>query len=330
MAEKTKDKVYKLLLNNAGEFMSGQEIADSLYLTRASVWKAIKSLQAAGIEIDAVTNRGYRIRQIIDSIEKDDIDKGIQSGNIPFDIYVYDEVTSTNDLALDYIRKSNKGTVVISDSQTMGRGRKGRSFFSPKGTGVYLSVAFKPSKPISEMENITALAALALAKAIDKAVYDGSDVAKIKWVNDIFVEGKKVAGILTDAITSFDNPEDSYIVIGFGINVYKPVEGFPKDIEKTAGYLVKGDSKIKEKIRSSVIIETILGLIRYLENDSEVLEGYIEKSFLEGCYVKINSFDGNYKYACVTGINEKYHLMVKYDDGSAGELSSGEVSVVRY
>lgn len=328
---KTKEKVLELLLNNSGEYISGQDIAERLFVTRASVWKAIKSLKEAGHKIDAVTNKGYRIRQNIDLIKEQFVVNELDSLGFGINVKVYDEVTSTNDEAIRLSRENEEDYLVIADCQSKGRGRRGREFFSPKGTGLYMSYAFSPDKDISEMENITALSALALAMAIDEVVFDGKKTAQIKWVNDIFIDGLKVAGILTEAYTSMEFPLDNRIVIGWGINVYMPLEGFPKEISKTAGYLVKGDNDDIYDIRSRLAVSTYKHLMKLLVRDSkELLELYKDRLFIIGSYLKINQFGKKYKYGYAHGINDKYHLIVEYDDGKTQELFSGEVSVVRY
>lgn len=328
---KTKDKVLELLLINAGQFVSGQEIAEKLYVTRASVWKAIKSLRASGVDIDAVTNKGYRIKQSVDEIDADFIIAELSGVYKSIEIQVYDEVTSTNDIALSASRQSDNDILTVADCQTKGRGRRGRDFYSPKGTGIYMSYAFKPERHFSEMENITAIAALALAKAIDEVIFDNTVTAQIKWVNDIYIDNHKIAGILTEGYTSYENPEDSRIVIGWGINVYMPVEGFPKDIVNLAGYLIKGEPGKGSNIRTKLVVSLMKHLNTLTDEDvTKMVSEYDNRLCITGSYVKINRFNNNYTYGYVRGINDKFHLMVEYDDGKIEELSSGEVSVVKY
>lgn len=328
---KTKDKVLELLVNNAGQFVSGQEIAEKLYVTRASVWKAIKALRAAGIDVDAVTNKGYRIKQSIDEFDTKYITSEISDIYGDINVEVYDEITSTNDVALSMARQSDRSNLIIADCQTKGRGRRGRDFYSPKGTGIYMSYAFKPNKDFSEIENITAIAALALLRAIDEVVYEGVATSQIKWVNDIYIDNLKVAGILTEGYSSLENPDDNRVVIGWGINVYMPVAGFPKDIIRTAGYLIKGEPKIGSNIRSKLVVSLMKHLDSLLRDSTDnLVAAYSDRLFITDCYVKINRFNNNYTYGYVRGINDKFHLMVEYDDGKIEELSSGEVSVVKY
>lgn len=322
----TKEKVLKILQEHSGEYLSGQEIADGIFVTRACIWKSIKALKEDGYEIDAVTNKGYRLRSNVDAVSEDYICSILEDNNI--EVYVYDEVTSTNDVVIEKARESKKCTLVIADSQTKGRGRRGRDFYSPKMTGLYMSIAMPIEVPISEMSDVTARAASATAKAIDDLIFDGEDATTIKWVNDIYYNEKKVAGILSEAHTSLED-EESYIVIGFGINVYKPVDDFPKEIKQIAGAIVSGE-RADNKVRSKLAVRIVEYLLQYMDDDEASIKLYRDKSMLIGSYVKVDTYKKNSRYAYVTGIDDEYHLCVKYDDGQEAKLSSGEVSVIKY
>jgi len=327
---KTKDKVLEILTNMRGEYISGQEIAEKVFMTRAAVWKAIKNLQLDGYEIDAVTNKGYRLINSFDIIDSAKIKELFKPNNRNINVEYFEEVTSTNDVAMELIKKNNVDYLVIAGKQTKGRGRRGRNFYSPKNTGLYMSYAFRTSKSIEELSKITAITASATALSIDEAAFDGEDITKIKWVNDIFINGLKVAGILTEASCSLEEKDVNYIVIGIGINIYNPRESFPKEIKNIAGTVFNKDIKNKNDIRNSIAAGIVNKINQYLNEDAGCLECYRNKSFLIGNYIKINSFDGDNNYAYVTGITDDYHLLVKYDDGSTGELTTGEVSVYKY
>lgn len=329
---KTKDRVLKLLKENTGKYLSGQSIADTIFVTRASVWKAIKSLESEGYEIDAVTNKGYRLRRACDLVDSDFIREQLLAYGIDMPVVYYDEIDSTNEAAIRYARENRGNAVFIADTQTNGRGRRGRSFYSPKTTGLYMSILIHPDCRIKRMTDITAMAACAVAGSIDELIFDGRDVTKIKWVNDIFINDKKVSGILTEAFTSLEDEENSYIVIGIGVNIFAPKEDFPKELREIAGTVTEGLIYESGTIRNELTISIVKKLFNYCQNSSEnnCLTLYRQKSLLDGNYVKINKFTGDYDYAYVTGIGDDYHLHVRYENGKEGELSSGEVSVVKY
>lgn len=331
---KTKDKVLELLTSIKGEYLSGQEIADQIFVTRGAVWKAIGALRKEGYPIDAVTNRGYRLKYVPDVIDEKFIQDALSSDGLAHQVFYYDEVGSTNDEALRLAKSSSSPVVVIAGSQTNGRGRRGRQFYSPSNTGLYMSIAYHASFGFSDFADVTALAAVAAAGSIDEIVFDGKCVTKIKWVNDIFLHDLKIAGILTEARSSLEDPEDAYVVIGIGINVYMPDENFPKELRKVAGAIYTNGREYDGKIRSKIAASIIKKLDLYLKGDLAVkldcLDLYRSKSFLIGNYIRINAFAGGRDYAQVLGITPDYHLLVRYDDGSEGELSTGEVSVVKY
>ena len=334
----TKSLVLGLLKNSGSIFMSGQEIAQKLFVTRAAVWKAIKALEKDGYEIEAVTNKGYRIVESGDKPDENIIAKAILEDSEvskylkDVELFLYDEADSTNELAKKYgDTNPGKEAIFIADYQSKGKGRRGRSFYSPKGTGMYMSFLTRPDVKLEEAMNFTCMIAESTCRAIEKVT--GINPG-IKWVNDIYYNEKKISGILTEASTSLEDGSLSYVVIGIGINLYEPYEGFPDDIKDKAGALIasRKDPNLKNKLYSAMITEFYKDY--RLPDKYPYLKGYRDRSFLIGSYVKITPNLQNEKlqarYAYVTGINDKCELLVKYDDGREEALFSGEVSVVKY
>ena len=207
--------------------------------------------------------------------------------------------------------------------------RRGRSLFSPKGCGLYISFLLHPKTDIEKATQATCMAAVAVCKAIEKLT--GKDV-KIKWVNDIFLDGKKICGILTEGATSLEDGSLSYMVIGIGINLYIPKDGFPDEIKNIAGVLFP-EGELEEDMKNRLSA----GIIRELTNllgsgdINDYLEDYRSRSMLIGNYVKIlNGGTVSGGYGKVEGIDDECHLIVRRDNGEVEALSSGEVSVVRY
>ena len=329
MKETTKESVLKLLSEHNSNFVSGQEIADTLFITRAGIWKAVNALRKDGYNIEAVTNKGYRLRLEKDILSLEGVQRNLDKDGIEIKVNVYDEVASTNDLAKEYAVSHSDDIVMIANYQTKGRGRRGRSFFSPKGCGLYISFLLHPKTDIEKATQATCMAAVAVCKAIEKLT--GKDV-KIKWVNDIFLDGKKICGILTEGATSLEDGSLSYMVIGIGINLYIPKDGFPDEIKNIAGVLFP-EGELEEDMKNRLSA----GIIRELTNllgsgdINDYLEDYRSRSMLIGNYVKIlNGGIVSGGYGKVEGIDDECHLIVRRDNGEVEALSSGEVSVVRY
>lgn len=338
---KTKDRILEILQNNSDRYVSGEEIAKTLYLTRAAVWKNIKTLKEKGYKIEAITNKGYKLMVDLGlpdkNIIKSNVDQILSLSSVSqclteMDVLVYDEVTSTNDLARKYaLDNPGRCAFIIAASQTEGRGRRGRRFYSPKGTGLYCSLLIYPDSSIEKATRLTSMMAVAVARAIEDVT---GIVASIKWVNDIYIEDKKVAGILTEAICSMEDDRLTHVIIGVGINLYMPCGGFPDDIKNTAGALLhnEGDKNIVNLI-SVALIKRFNQVLT--EPVHMYLDEYRKRSILIGHYVKVMQYTkedirtGN-EYAYVTGIDDDCHLCVRYDDGRELVLSTGEVSVVKY
>lgn len=338
-----KEEVLSLLEVNRTGFVSGQEIADRLKVTRAAVWKAIKALEKDGCAIEAVTNRGYRLGRPLDAIDASFIERSLKETGLNIAVIYKEETGSTNEDALaalrDGISDRNKqdyrGVLVIADKQNAGRGRRGRDFYSPKGTGLYMSIAIPDAQKLLKTVKLTAIAAAAVAEAIDEQVFNGVETAMIKWVNDIYLVEKKVCGILCEAFLPMEDEDLGCIVAGIGINVHAPSGDFPQDIKDKAGYLIDNDAvpdnNIVPGLRSRLAAAAIRRLFHYINEPDGALNVYRSRSNLTGCTVRINSFasNGEDKEALVKGIDDEYRLLVEYPDGSREALSSGEVSVIK-
>lgn len=324
---KTKDQVLSMLQNRAGAYVSGQEIADTLFITRAGIWKAIRSLRDEGHVIEAVNNRGYRLVSSSDILSEGSIRAHWDS---PLPLFVEDTVESTNDCAIAYSRLGHsEEAVFVASCQTKGRGRRGRAFYSPKDTGLYLSILLHPHT-FDKTPAITCLAAVSLCLAIEEVT---SVTPSIKWVNDLYIGDHKIAGILTEASFSIEDNSPEYVVVGMGLNVYPPKEGFPADIRKKAGALAEHCTP-PDNFRTLLCQAILRHFFRCLTMPGqELLSLYRSHSNLIGHYVCVNTYNENARareYALVTGIDDQYRLSVRYEDGTELHLSSGEVSVVKY
>ena len=237
-------------------------------------------------------------------------------------ITIFDKLDSTN----NYLKKlgsqgEKENQLVIALSQTCGRGRMGRSFYSPNGTGIYFSLLLHPKFSAEKSLFLTVMAAVSVAETVMK--YNINDV-KIKWVNDIYIDGKKVCGILTEGAVNCNKMLD-YAVVGIGINVIAPENGFPEDIKDIATAIFPGNSEenIKEKIVADVINRFFS---MYNGDDKDYIKRYREYSYLIGKEINIIQGDST-RPATVIDITGDCHLIVKNENGEIEEISSGDVSV---
>ncbi|MFR8927045.1 MAG: biotin--[acetyl-CoA-carboxylase] ligase [Peptoniphilus senegalensis] len=319
---KTKDIVLRELERNRANYISGQELAERLNISRTAIWKAINSLKKSGFQIESQTKVGYKLIKSDDKLSDEGIRKGLRDELKDIDIIVYDEIDSTNTEAKRRLYSSDVKdfTVIVSDMQKGGRGRTGKSFTSPKGSGVYFSIILHPkdSYDFSYFDLTTVKAAVAVAEGIKEAT---DKQAEIKWVNDLFLNGKKICGILSELDADFESRSVKSVIVGIGINVNEPRDDSFKDLKDIAGYI--GTDVIRNEILSSVLNAFYEN--NFIKSDKEIIDYYKKHSLVIG---KELSFELNGKKYSAKGIdiNDKGNLIV--DTGKEKiTLSSGEVSI---
>ena len=320
----TKNMVLKTLEQNRGKPVSGSMIAKKLNVSRGAVWKAIEALRDEGYKIEAVTNRGYILSEESDLLSKEGIFVNLKNSKIKGDqIYVFSSLDSTNQLAKKMaIDGAPHGTVVLADEQTKGRGRRGRSFYSPKGTGIYLSIILKTDNFADIGLLVTTAASVAVCRALAK-IYGVE--AKIKWVNDIYLNDRKLCGILTEAITNFETGTIDSIVLGIGLN-FKTTD-FPEELNQTATSLFSSDEEIKDKRNrlAAAIIDEVLDLCEDLNSEKFISE-YKQRSMVIGKDISV--YRGNDQFdAKAIDIDSQGGLVVQKQDGTVEVLNSGEITV---
>ena len=319
---KTKDIVLKELEKNRANYISGQELAEKLNISRTAIWKAINTLKESGFQIESQTKLGYKLLEKDDKLSEEGIRKGLREELKDIDLFVYDEIDSTNTEAKRRLHSSDVKdfTVIVSDMQKGGRGRTGKSFASPKGSGVYFSIILHPKDfyDFSYFDLTTVKAAVAVAEGIKEAT---GKVAEIKWVNDLFINGRKICGILSELDADFESRSVKSVIVGIGINVNEPKDDSFKDLKDIAGYI--GTDVIRNEILSSILNAFYEN--NYVKKDKEIIDYYKKHSLVIG---KDLTFELNGKKYTAKGvdINDKGNLIV--DTGEKRiTLSSGEVSI---
>lgn len=293
--------------------ISGGELARILGVSRAAVWKAVESLRESGYVIDAASGRGYRLKptDVLDGIR---IEKYLST---PWRVETMPSATSTNDVAKERAASGHDFYAVAADTQTRGKGRLGRKFFSPAGAGLYLSAVVRPHLNMDDCGKITAFAAVAAAHAIEKVCGVKVD---IKWVNDLYFEGRKLCGILTEGNVDFEGGSLEYAVIGIGINVAKTAENErPGDIcvslEEICGF-----APDRCKLAAALLDE--LYRVNECVSSGEFLKEYRERNIVLGRTVTVN---GKYE-AQALAIDDDCSLIIM-KDGERSKFAAGEVSL---
>jgi BirA family biotin operon repressor/biotin-[acetyl-CoA-carboxylase] ligase len=236
---------------------------------------------------------------------------------------IIDKTTSTNDIIKEYAANGEKeGFLLVSGEQTNGKGRMGRSFFSPGDTGVYMSLLLRPKIKPADAVLITTAAAVSVCEAFEKL---GVDNPQIKWVNDIFVNNKKVCGILTEASFGVDINTLDYAVLGIGVNMYEPENSFPEEIKDIAGAVF---SEKSENLRNKFVAYFINSFFDCYENleSKKHCPSYAERCFVIGKDINVISGD-SIKPAKALSVDENCGLLVRFNDGETAVLNSGEISV---
>lgn len=320
----TKEKVLELFEKNKGIYFSGEELAKQLNVSRASVWKAVTGLRKDGYAIDAVTNKGYCLSERGDILSAQGIMKYLPSEYQNMDIRVERETESTNAAVREYAEQGmQEGFLLVAGEQTKGRGRYGRTFFSPQGTGVYFSLLLRPKGVLAQQgTGLTAMAAVAMCEAVKEL---SGKPTGIKWVNDIYVNGKKVCGILTEASMGLESGSLDYVILGVGVNVYPPETGFPESLIDKAG-VVFDEMQDDMKNRLIALFLENFGAYYLKQSEKSYIEKYKEYSLVTGKQIQVLSEYGK-REAYVLGIDDDCRLLVEYENGERATLSCGEISI---
>ncbi|MCI1966815.1 MAG: biotin--[acetyl-CoA-carboxylase] ligase [Oscillospiraceae bacterium] len=318
---KNKEQILNRLREN-GEFVSGEELSEQLHISRTAVWKSVNSLREEGYEIESATNRGYRLGSCPDRYSPAEISAGLETEFLGRNAFCYASIDSTNEEAKrKALSGAPNGSLFVAEQQTGGKGRLGRSWASPAGTGLWCSVLLRPGILPLRVSVTTLLAGLAVDRAVRSLT--GCN-AKIKWPNDIVIGGKKICGILTEMTAEVDRIE--FVVVGIGVNVNNTA--FPENIrdKATSVRIESGKNLRRVSLLQEILIQFETLLKQNAESDPVFWEEY------KKCCISLGRRVGfTRRGAGVTGtavdVSPKGELIVELEDGTRENVTAGEVSV---
>lgn len=318
-----KSEILKMLKESDG-YLSGQQLCEQFQVSRTAVWKVMDQLKKEGYEIEAVPRKGYRLVESPDVLSAAELESLRYTQWAGKKVVFFKETDSTNMQAKSGGEKGDPhGTLFVAESQNAGRGRRGRSWESPAGESIYMSLLLRPELPPVKAPMLTLVMALAVARAIREQT--GAE-ALIKWPNDIVVDGKKLCGILTEMSTEMTYI--NYVVIGVGINVNQ--NQFSEELKEraTSLKLEEGRAFRRSAIIASVLewFETYYEQFRKDGNLAGLQNAYNELLVNRGRQVQILEPENHYE-AYASGINDAGELVVTLEDGSVRNIFAGEVSV---
>lgn len=319
----SRDQILSLFRRNPGAFVSGQEISQTLNISRAAVWKQVESLRQAGFDIEAQRSRGYRLLGGPDRLLADEILHGLDVRKVGKSIICLEETDSTNARARQLGEDGvADGTVIIADRQSAGRGRLGRRWESPTGVNLYTSILLRPLIPVQQAPQLTFLSAVAVAESLSQ-LYQLP--ARVKWPNDVLVNGRKIAGLLNEM--NAETEQVHFVILGVGVNLNMTGEQFPEELNypATSVFLETG-----EKVDRVLFIRTFL----------EKLDGFYTEFIADGfvpirrrwealcelmnARVRIDQQQGALQ-GTVVGLDNDGALRLQLDDGRVERVLAGDV-----
>ena len=324
----SKEKIFALLSAQAGDFVSGEDISAQLGISRAAVWKAVGALRRDGYTIEAQTGLGYRLADSPDVLSERELRRRLgETKIVGRTLECFESVDSTN----SYLKRiaaegAPDGAVAVADEQTAGRGRRGRSFSSGPGRGVYLSALLRPQLAPEKILPLTALGAVAACDAVERTC---GVRPQIKWTNDLVLNGKKLSGTLTELSLEGESGALQYAVIGIGVNCNNASEDFPPELREVATslYLETG-KRVQRAALAAALIEELDKLYAALQSGdtASYLTAYRRDCLTLGREVQLLWQDVKEKVTALD-VDDQFGLVVRRADGTVETIRTGEVSV---
>lgn len=317
------EKILSIFRSNRDNYISGEELSKILGISRAAIWKHIEKLRNEGYDISASPHLGYRLISVPDKLLPFELKWDLNTEVIGKKIYSYEMATSTNTIAYRLaVDGAEEGAVISAEGQTKGKGRMGRSWFSPKGVSIYLSIILKPKIYPFEAPKITLVAALSVAEAINRAT---SLSSLIKWPNDILIQDKKVCGILTEMDAEVDRI--NFLILGIGINVNVNKEILPEGATSIMEELGREFSRLE--LTKEVLRELDSNYLTFKRDGfAPVIKEWQKLSYLSGRRVKVVCQDRKIE-GYIVSIDELGALVLRLDNGFLERILAGDVVMVR-
>lgn len=319
--------ILEVFQGRTGMVVSGEELRGILGISRTAVWKHINNLRRQGIRLVTVPARGYRLEAAGDVLVQAAVAAGLATKRLGNRIICFPETGSTN---IEAARLADEGavegTVVLADGQSQGKGRLGRQWISPPGVNLYCSVILRPAILPQSAVHLTYLSAVAVARAIGRI---SSLKPRIKWPNDILIDGCKVAGLLNELNAETDRV--NYVVLGIGVNLNMTADQFPADLRSPATSLFLASGKKIDRVAFAQL------LLKELDDlyDTFLRDGYtpirrlwLEQGRMLGCQVQVDLGNNRPFTGMVTGLDEMGALLVRRDDGGEERIVAGDVRVL--
>jgi len=317
----TADRILSILYDSTAPFVSGEELSRTLEISRSAVWKQIKALRTLGFTISAEPSRGYKLVSSPDRLHAASITHLLKSALIGGKITVLSEAVSSNSVAFRMAEDgAEDGSVVIAEGQTGGKGRLGRSWASPPGVNLYCSIILRPPIQPVAAPQLTFLSVIAVARAIEQLT---TLKTRIKWPNDILIEGKKVAGLLNEM--SAETDKVNFVILGIGVNLNMTRDQFPDNLRHAATSLfIESGVKVERNFFARVMLQELDSLyVTFLSDGyAPARREWLERSWLEGAMVTVTD-SNSVRSGRVTGIDEYGALLL--DTGE--QILSGDVVI---
>lgn len=318
----TRERIIAFLKRHDG-YISGEEISRSLKISRSAVWKVMRDLRGDGYDIEAATHRGYRLLKSPDLLYPNEISSGLSTKVLGREIVYLEQTPSTMDVAMEMaVNSSAEGTMVIAEMQTKGKGRLGRSWVSPKGQGLYFSLILRPKLAVSEIPLMTLMSALAVCQTVREMT---PLEAKIKWPNDILIDGRKLSGILMELNADMDGVK--FVILGIGLNVNTPLKSLPAHAASLKSETHKAYSRVALLQALLKNLETWYHIFQH-QGSKPILQKWRQWSDTLGRNVRLEDQQGIVEGMAVD-VDEMGRLMLEDKSGRILRRMTGDVVNLR-
>lgn len=324
-------RVLDALRRAQGRSCSGETLSADQGVSRAQVWKHIEALRQRGYAIDASPGDGYRLASAPNKLYPEEIQNGLSTRWLGREIHHFEEVDSTNRVAFELARDgAAHGTAVVAEAQTAGRGRLGRSFFSPPARNLYVSIVLRPEVTTAVAPTFILAAATGVADSVARELADTGDAVEIKWPNDVLIRGRKTSGILMEL--SAEATRVSHMILGIGVNLNVSREEFPEEIRDLATSV--GDAANRTIDRAAFARQLFVDLERTFDDCASKGFGPVRTAFearfrMAGRPVRVLEFGGAETSGTAVGIDADGALLIERADGPTVRVIAGDVTVAK-